>query len=580
MANYKIIIKTGDLKDAGTDADLTIAVNGTNNNVTWTDFDDVHDDDDLERGDINEYDKKGPGFWIFSKDFGDIKQLTVTYNAKKNDSWYLSSITVINTSTHKQWDFIANCWLTNKEPSVTLTPSKEPITTYYKVTIFTGDPKDGGTDARVYLNIFGSNGSYYLSDVNDPDDSDDFEAGDVNRLIIASSKDLGDLKQITIGHNNAKKGPGWYLDGVKIVNMRTNQEWSFPVYRWLSKSDDDGKTERTVPVGKDMIHYDYIGEYPPGDREPGWSNELNGICHDDYNWYITQDGNVWKFPVDHDLNKTVKKEDPSRGIYKRNYGSHLGDCDCYNGYLFVPVEGTKQKTIILHVANTVVKFPLPLTFVKDYHVAVFSTKDEPKFVARNNMIIPDGKNKGKSFANLGWLAINKKGLLFTSEFVNKDKPIYVYTIDFDKIRMGKNDFLKLYAKINLVDENGDYITRDHVQGGCFDENNNLYLCNGSSSGYSNSKGGITIFEIPDLSYNPDKVVLVKVKARSNQCHAFRFQFNTYGQEPEGLTYWDLDNRKAPGNEGQLHAIMIENNAASDFFNRGGDDLYFKHYRKI
>ena len=557
MANYKIIIKTGDLKDAGTDAGLTIAVNGTSNNVTWTDFDDVHDNDDLERGDINEYDKKGPGYWIFSKDLGDIKQLTVTYKAKKNDSWYLSSITVINTSTHKQWDFIANCWLTNKKPSVTLTPSKDPITTYYKVTIFTGEAKDAGTDARVYLKILGSNGSYSLSDVNDPNDNDDFEAGDVNRLIIASSRDLGDLKQITIGHDNAKKGPGWYLDGVKIVNMRTNQEWSFPVYRWLSKSDDDGKIERTVPVGKDMPHYDYIGNYPPGDREPGWSNELNGVCHDESNWYIIQDGNVWKIPVSFDLNTTVKKEDTSKNIYKYHYGHHLGDSDCFNKYLFVPVTEDGAPYIV-----------------------VFSTDDIHKVVARNVMILPDGK----AFSDMAWVAINpNNGLLFTSNGeIKKNKPIYVYSIDFDKIRAGENSFLKLYAQVNLLDEElDDYVERDCMQGGCFDGNNNLHLSNGFyKNKHSNRNGGITVFEIPNLSYNPNKITLVKIKARSNQSHAFRFQFNSYGQEPEGLTYWDLDNGKAPGIEGQLHAIMIENNAASDFFNRGGDDLYFKHYRKI
>ncbi|SHK61129.1 PLAT/LH2 domain-containing protein [Fibrobacter sp. UWB12] len=565
MEKYKVIIRTGDFKDAGTDAGLKIVVEGSKNKITWDDFDDVNDSDDLERGDINEYDKKSAFLGIIPQDLGDIKQLTVTYSAKKNDSWYLCSVSIINTSTHKQWDFIANRWLTNKKPSITLTPSSVPIYTYYKVFIYTGEADNAGTDAKVHLNIVGNKNSYYLSDVNDPNDSDDFEAGDINQLIIASEKDLGDLKQITIGHNN--KG-GWYLDGVKIVNMKTNQEWNFPVYRWLSESDDDGKIERTVPVGKDMPHYKYINTYPK-DREPGWSEELNGVCHDDDNWYFTQKGTIWKFPVKHDLNNTCKKENESEKIYKCVYEkdchasvkSHLGDIDCYNGYLFVPVsdDGTP-------------------------YIAVFSTNDIHTRVARHFMTLPDDKSSYSQ--SLGWLAINpKNGLLFTSDgSIGKKKPIYVYSIDFDAIRAGKNDFLTLYTRINLRnEEDDDYVERDWMQGGCFDDQNHLFLTNGAptngptTSGihnHANKKGGITVYEIPPLSKNPNGTVLVKVSARSNQCHAFRFQFDGYRNEPEGITYWDLDGKKAPGISGQLHAIMIDNNGSGD------DDLYFKHFKKI
>jgi hypothetical protein len=45
----------------------------------------------------------------------------------------------------------------------------------------------------------------------------------------------------------------------------------------------------------------------------------------------------------------------------------------------------------------------------------------------------------------------------------------------------------------------------------------------------------------------------------------------YDEEPEGLTWWDLDRSDAPGIEGQLHAIVLDNDD-------NGDDIYFKHYR--
>ena len=44
------------------------------------------------------------------------------------------------------------------------------------------------------------------------------------------------------------------------------------------------------------------------------------------------------------------------------------------------------------------------------------------------------------------------------------------------------------------------------------------------------------------------------------------------EEPEGIDIWDLDSGIAPGINGQIHVIMIDN--VPDLHN---DDLYFKHY---
>lgn len=41
----------------------------------------------------------------------------------------------------------------------------------------------------------------------------------------------------------------------------------------------------------------------PKDSEPGWSDELNGVTHDEKNWYFSQNPSggpcLWKFPVGH-----------------------------------------------------------------------------------------------------------------------------------------------------------------------------------------------------------------------------------------------------------------------------------------
>lgn len=548
--SYRIRIVTGSMKDAGTDAHVYLTAEGTNGTWTWNNLNDPNDKDDFEKGDVNTITVSA------NYDLGDIKRITIGHDNKNGHAgWFVSSVQITNLATSKMWTFLTNRWLAKDEADrklyASFTPSSVTQVTDYRITIFTGEAADGaGTDARVYLKAFGSNGSFSLTNINDPDDSDDFEAGDVNRVTYTCGCDIGDISRITIGHDNSGKGAAWFVDGVKIQNLRTGKVWCFPVYRWLSKDKDDKQIERTVSVGKDMPHYDYLGQYPK-DRENGWSEEMNGVCHDDSNWYFTQNGNIWKFPVSHDLNRSCSSEDPSRSIYKHHYGYHLGDIDCYNGYLFVPVTDNGKPYIV-----------------------AFATSDIHKPLAVNEMKLPNGSY----FSDIGWLAINpNNGLLFTSNgYIQSDKPMYVYSIDLAAIRAGRGDFLKIYAQVNLIDEEGDeYVKRECMQGGCFDNNNNLHLCNGYyKNEHSNRKGGITVFEIPTLTYNPNKVVYAKVRARSNQSHAFRFQFNTYGEEPEGITYWDLDNGRAPNIRGQLHAIMLDNAG------RGDDDFYFKHYRKI
>jgi len=57
---------------------------------------------------------------------------------------------------------------------------------------------------------------------------------------------LGDVKNITIGHNGRGFGSAWHLDKVFVINMKSNQRWCFPCNRWMAKNEDDGKIERTL----------------------------------------------------------------------------------------------------------------------------------------------------------------------------------------------------------------------------------------------------------------------------------------------------------------------------------------------
>jgi hypothetical protein len=331
---------------------------------------------------------------------------------------------------------------------------------------------------------------------------------------------------------------------VAVYDERNNNYLLYPTVKQ--------KTNKT-----DTVEYVYDKQWPE-DRENGWSEELNGVCHDNDNWFFTQNGVLWKFPVAHNLKAEVKSANIAKGIGRNKYGHHLGDFDCYKGYLFIPVTGNGSP-----------------------YFAVFSANDLSLITTQ-----PLQRN-GSHFESLGWCAINPKdGRLYTSDkhakntITSNSTPIRIYDIDIAAIQKKSGDFLKYRASLILKDEKGNALTREHMQGGCFDNENHLHIANGyqqmaaGQPTWANDKGGISVFTVPDsiavnATYSANRIT------HSEQKGTFRFQFDGIRQEPQGITYWDLntDNR-APEIRGVLHAIMLDN------LGTGDDDFYFKHYNRI
>lgn len=321
--------------------------------------------------------------------------------------------------------------------------------------------------------------------------------------------------------------------------------------------------------------YSYIRQWPK-DREMGWSEECNGVCHDANNWFFTQNGNLWKFPITHSLNDSCKSENRAKGIYKINPtaslaawlgGSvselHLGDIDHYNGYIFVPVGAKLKKGNNSYTLKGI-------SYFRASDLGYVGTE----ILSREDKSI---------FTSLGWLAINpRNGMLYTSDKIayNETKgtqsKIHIYKIG----DMTKSYPLTFHSTAILVDEYGLALKREHMQGGCFDDDNHLYILNGfvthnqgKNVSWANSKGGISVFKVNSTPRAGGTQIFYRL-THSNQSSGFRYQFDGWGNEPEGLTYWDLDkDKRAPGIDGQLHAIMLDN------VGTGADDFFFKHYRR-
>lgn len=309
-------------------------------------------------------------------------------------------------------------------------------------------------------------------------------------------------------------------------------------------------------------HYVHLGGYPIADI--GWAFHVEGVAHDDDNWYIVNSSTrlgsplvMWKIPVELDL-LTVTPQTP--GIIYRQFNDSsvfmsrgyefFGDPDVHrhNGvdYLVLPISGIGTCTTGPAAA-----------------VAFFRCSD---------LSLIDYAELPGQCGDAEWVAVNEAGQLFSSQdhIGLPDPPrwgLRLYTVDWDRLQTDDEAIISFDHSIPMLDESGAPLELFHMQGGDFAPGEHLlYLSSGSTLDDDNTADREGIHVIETKTYTR-----VRHSSR-NGVDLFSCYYDPDGNEemPEGLTLWDLDDGRAPGIRGQLHVLVSEN------FHESVD---FKHYTR-
>ncbi|MBI2519184.1 MAG: hypothetical protein HYV97_02155 [Bdellovibrio sp.] len=266
----------------------------------------------------------------------------------------------------------------------------------------------------------------------------------------------------------------------------------------------------------------------PSDRSFSWSDEVQGITHDDYNWFISQKNALWRIPADLNLNHSFSGREKSIGIARveipanlRKQGYyHMGDIDHYQGHIYVPVEGHHR----------------PYKLLK-FDAQTMQLKGVADFWAHQH--------------HAPYVAINPEtGILYSSDFTPAKKiGLYAYKMIDDE----KGFRLEHATRLVLKNKTGDKLLKvRNIQGGEFDlQTRTLMLVSDTSS------GGILGFDMDTGNF--------KFSHRVD----YRPGFPHY-EELEGITIWRKNEHNSDGVEGAIHLLMLDNDV-------NGDDVYLKHY---
>ncbi|XP_061589573.1 lipoxygenase homology domain-containing protein 1 [Cololabis saira] len=277
---YEVVTITGDVKGAGTDANVFVTLFGD-----YGVSPKVH----LASKSRTAFEKnKTDVFRIKTYNVGPVKKLRIEHdNTGMNASWFLDRVVVTDMNRpHLRFYFACNNWLSREEGDnlfvrdllSSLNPMDVPKLNKYIVSVFTADMKGSGTDADVFLNIFGENGD--TGERRLDSGKDNFERGSEDKFTV-EAPNLGRLKKITIGHNNRGSSAGWFLDKVVIDDMGNKEMYEFPVFHWFALDEGDGKIQRDVLVGSmQPMGIVYNVQVMTGDiRGAGTNSKIHMVMH-------------------------------------------------------------------------------------------------------------------------------------------------------------------------------------------------------------------------------------------------------------------------------------------------------------
>jgi hypothetical protein len=170
-------------------------------------------------------------------------------------------------------------------------------------------------------------------------------------------------------------------------------------------------------------------------------------------------------------------------------------------------------------------------------------------------------------ADFPWVAVDPDGYLYSSTW-GQVTTIKKYSVDWNALRENGNLIVEYLGDFQFFDESGNLLVLTYLQGGAFSESGDwLYIVSGYCNEHVNDDG-INVF---------DTHTWRRIRRSRSGEMPFKYEFHpggVDGEEPEGLTIWNLDDGRAPGVRGSLHVLLLDNDWPD------ADDVYLKHYTEV
>lgn len=262
-AIYKIRVKTGNLINASTDANVFITICGQRFTLPRTRLFNKYDAIKTPSGFKYKFERNSTNlFKLIGIDIGQITHIIVDHDGKETlSSWYLENIVITNNKSHKSWLFECNDWLSLDhglgKTRIQLAPTRaleKYSVTDYEVVVVTGDKRMAGTDANVFITLFGPRNKSTQKLALTKNGKDIFEAGKTDVFKLENLDYIGPIQKVRIEHDNSGTAPGWFLERVVVSDLKDPKVKYFcPCSKWLARDEDDGQISRDLLATNDLL---------------------------------------------------------------------------------------------------------------------------------------------------------------------------------------------------------------------------------------------------------------------------------------------------------------------------------------
>ncbi|CAF4210503.1 unnamed protein product [Rotaria sp. Silwood2] len=269
LSIYILQIRTGEKSIAGTNANIQIKILGSISQTSQL---------TLTNNRINLFEKNQlDTFAIVGPNLGDVLEIIV--ESDKNQlvmDWHIKDMVIwkiIPNDDHKQSHvyFPFNIYLDKKVNRYKSTKEIYPSTDHhlkgpicYQVIVKTGNVANAGTDANVFLIIYGKSGRTVIHQLNNRL-KNDFERNTISEFTIMDI-DIGKIDRIKIWHDNSNIGSAWFLESIIIrkkystcytisnIYIQRVEQISNALYRQVYKNMNINSNVRTTSSKNEDEH--------------------------------------------------------------------------------------------------------------------------------------------------------------------------------------------------------------------------------------------------------------------------------------------------------------------------------------
>ena len=230
---YSVIIGVADEKNAGTDADIEINLQGDEGETGYF---------LLDRPDVDDFEQGTENWFLIetAKEIGELKSFSIRSDGKKKSPDCVICGVGIGDGNRADNEAIyshSGKWLfsSHKLSYQFFVCSYEKDGHKYDITVKTGDKDNAGTDADIEVQLFGTGGKsiYFLLD----SDADDFERGSSRTYQVVVDKDLQRLDFITVRSDDTGPDAEFYLESVTVRDCeRGNVYTAQQCGKWFSRT--------------------------------------------------------------------------------------------------------------------------------------------------------------------------------------------------------------------------------------------------------------------------------------------------------------------------------------------------------